>query len=263
MMAGCASTAAAYLAGVLPDTDDGSAFLRWFYELLGEYLILSPLWTLSFADALWPPGKQRGGADEILTPLEHSTALKLHRLELIEIAEMAIDQGGIRELPQVLGRLKFGRMGGQEEQMNVLRHRQAVAGMPASSVEYEHDLLVRPRASRLGQRLQLDGAVGGGDAGGQMPDGAARGGQHKGDEGAPLGACLDRGDGSLAWEGPDALQEGLEADAVLVDGPALDLGARQRFSDVADERAEPFLNASCSAGFHISQFGLTCREDFG
>lgn len=38
MLAGCASTAAAYLADVLPDTDDGSVFLRWFYTWMGDYL---------------------------------------------------------------------------------------------------------------------------------------------------------------------------------------------------------------------------------
>jgi hypothetical protein len=38
MMAGCATTAAAYLAGALPATDDGSVFLRWFYEWMAEYL---------------------------------------------------------------------------------------------------------------------------------------------------------------------------------------------------------------------------------
>jgi hypothetical protein len=38
MLAGCATTAAAYLAGQLPDWDDGANFLSWFYDWLGEYL---------------------------------------------------------------------------------------------------------------------------------------------------------------------------------------------------------------------------------
>jgi len=37
MLAGCSTTAAAYLAGRLPDADDGSLFLRWFYRWMGEY----------------------------------------------------------------------------------------------------------------------------------------------------------------------------------------------------------------------------------
>jgi hypothetical protein len=38
MLTGCSTTAAAYLANRLPDTDDGSVFLRWFYDWMLAYL---------------------------------------------------------------------------------------------------------------------------------------------------------------------------------------------------------------------------------
>jgi hypothetical protein len=38
MLTGCATTAAAYLTNRLPDTDDGSLFLRWFYDWMLTYL---------------------------------------------------------------------------------------------------------------------------------------------------------------------------------------------------------------------------------
>jgi hypothetical protein len=38
MLTGCATTAAAYLTNRLPDTDDGSVFLRWFYDWMLAYL---------------------------------------------------------------------------------------------------------------------------------------------------------------------------------------------------------------------------------
>lgn len=38
MIAGCSSTAGALLTGYLPADDDGSHFLRWFYQWMGEYL---------------------------------------------------------------------------------------------------------------------------------------------------------------------------------------------------------------------------------
>jgi hypothetical protein len=47
MLAGCATSAAAFLAGDLPDLDDGSHFLRWFYDWMAEYLDHN---GLSFAD---------------------------------------------------------------------------------------------------------------------------------------------------------------------------------------------------------------------
>ena len=38
MLTGCATTAAAYLANRLPETDDGSLFLHWFYDWMLTYL---------------------------------------------------------------------------------------------------------------------------------------------------------------------------------------------------------------------------------
>ena len=38
MLAGCSTTAAAYMAGQLPDWDDGANFLSWFYGLMQKYL---------------------------------------------------------------------------------------------------------------------------------------------------------------------------------------------------------------------------------
>jgi hypothetical protein len=38
MLAGCSTTAAAYLAGQLPDWDDGANFLTWFYDWMLTYL---------------------------------------------------------------------------------------------------------------------------------------------------------------------------------------------------------------------------------
>jgi hypothetical protein len=38
MLAGCATSAAAFLAEDMPDLNDGSHFLRWFYDWMAEYL---------------------------------------------------------------------------------------------------------------------------------------------------------------------------------------------------------------------------------
>jgi hypothetical protein len=38
MLAGCSTTAAAYLSGQLPDWDDGANFLTWFYDWMAAYL---------------------------------------------------------------------------------------------------------------------------------------------------------------------------------------------------------------------------------
>jgi hypothetical protein len=38
VLAGCSTTVAAYLAGALPEWDDGANFLGWFYDWMVEYL---------------------------------------------------------------------------------------------------------------------------------------------------------------------------------------------------------------------------------
>lgn len=71
---------------------------------------------------------------------------------------------------------------------------------------------------------------------------------------APLIAVLDWGQGSLAGEGPDALEDGLESDAVLVEGPGLDLRPGEGGCDLAEERTEPPLKAACAVAS-----ACTCR----
>ncbi len=56
---------------------------------------------------------------------------------------MAVDERGIGERPQMLGGLQFGRIGRQEEQVDVVGHAQALRAVPARAIEDEDDLLAR------------------------------------------------------------------------------------------------------------------------
>ena len=58
---------------------------------------------MSFSETLWPPVKQGGGAHEIATGLEGDTAGRLDVLQLLDGGEVAIDQDGIGEGPQMFG----------------------------------------------------------------------------------------------------------------------------------------------------------------
>jgi hypothetical protein len=87
-----------------------------------------------------------------------------------------------------------------------------------------------------------------------MEDGAPCGGLHKADQGAPLEAVLHWGEGPLPVETPDRVQDRLEPNAVLVDGPELDARLGEDMGedmgegggDGLDKRAEVFLTASCA-----------------
>ncbi len=79
---------------------------------------------------------------------------------------MLVDQRRVGEWPQVLGRLQFGRVGRQKEQVDVLGHAEADAGMPAGPVEYEHDLLGRTGPCLTCDLRELDFKDGDADGGG-------------------------------------------------------------------------------------------------
>jgi len=70
---------------------------------------------------LRPPGEPRRRADEVGVALQDNAALRLGVLQLLDAGEVPIDQHRVRQRPQVLGRLQFGGMGWQEQQMGVIR----------------------------------------------------------------------------------------------------------------------------------------------
>lgn len=107
--------------------------------------------------------------------------------------------------------------------MHVLRHPQFDTGMPACTIEHQHDLLAGTGpdlACEFGQFHFKDGNA---DRGRQMKDRAPRGGMDKADEIAPGEAVLYRGNWTLTNRRPDPTEQRLEADAVLVRRPQFDL----------------------------------------
>lgn len=70
-----------------------------------EEVILISSWPLSFLDALRPPVELRRGAHEVRTLLERDTAGGLDVFELVDCGEMAVDETGVGQGPEVLSRL--------------------------------------------------------------------------------------------------------------------------------------------------------------
>ena len=100
----------------------------------------------------------------------------------------------------------------------------------------------------MGEGRQLGREERDADRGRQMKDRAARRRVDEADEVAPFVAMLHRRQRALPVETPDFVQDGFQPDPVLVDGPELDGAVRVRRRDLAEERAELFLKASCAAG---------------
>ena len=96
------------------------------------------------------------------------------------------------------------------------------AQLPSGPVEYHQHLLALSRPDGLGELGEGDGERRHRDRGEQQPDCLARAWLHKGIEIAPLVAMLYNRSRTLPAGTPDATQDGLEADTVLVGGPQFD-----------------------------------------
>lgn len=81
-----------------------------------------------------------------------------------------------------------------------------------------------------------------------MEEGAPRGGMDETHRRAPGVAVLDRSEGALVVKAPDLAQDRLQADAVLVHRPQLDLRLREGGGHLPQKRAELFLKAAWATG---------------
>ena len=86
---------------------------------------------------------------------------------------MLIDQRGIGQGPEVFGGLQFRRIGWQEQQMDMVRHTQALGAVPTCSIEHEHNLLLCSSPCLTRECLQLRLEEGDVDTRRQMEERAA------------------------------------------------------------------------------------------
>jgi hypothetical protein len=77
--------------------------------------------------------EERRGADQIGAGLQCHTARGLRVFEVVDRGEVAIDQYGIGEGPQMLGGLEFWGVRRQEEQMSAIRFPETVCGQGMGS----------------------------------------------------------------------------------------------------------------------------------
>ncbi len=142
--------------------------------------------------------------------------------------------------------------------MDVLGHAQPQAGMPASTVEDEHDLFGRTGADLACEGGQLSLKELDRYRGGEMEDGAPGGGMDEADEVAPREAVLDRREGTLAVAAPHLMQDRLEANAVLVDRPQLDRRLRKGSRDCTEQWAQTGYEVGLChwVGLHVARAWL-------
>lgn len=171
-------------------------------------MILSAQGDVSLVETLGPPVKECGRADEGGLRLQGDTALGLDVLQLLNRAEMAIDERGISERPQMFRGLEFGGVRRQEEEVQMVWHAQALGAVPACPIQDKDDLPGGTRADGLRESREFGLKERDIDAGRQVKDRATRGRMNKADQVAPFIAVLDRGQWAFAVETPDFVQDG-------------------------------------------------------
>jgi hypothetical protein len=186
-----------------------------------------------------------GRADESGPLLEGGAASKLRIFQILDGGKVLVDERGVGQRPEVFGGLQFGRIGWEEEQVDVVGDPQPDARVPARPIEHEHNLL-GGTGSRLTRKLgQLDFKDGNAHGRGQMKDGPTGGGMHKTDQVAPREAVLHGGNRTLTDRRPDAPQQRFEPDAMLIGGPQLHLGVGEGGRHRLQQRPYFFLKLSC------------------
>src|SRR3954471_9084109 len=183
-----------------------------------------------------------------LIAIENATALGHDVLEISKRREVLVGEWLIQDGPEVLGGLKLGRVWGQVDEPDPIRHSQVRFGVPAGVVELQHD---DPLASRPGlarKQRQQRGKERLGNAVRYIPEYLAGDRLHEGGHIEPLVAVVTERDGPLTVGRPHPAQDRLQPEAVLVGGPDLNRLVRVLRSFLGDGLLQLFLNAARSSG---------------
>ena len=192
--------------------------------------------------------EERAVADQVLLLREGDAALSHDSVEVLDGLEVAIDERLVDEGPQMLGRLQLGTVGRLEHELYAVRHDKVLGSMPAGIVELQHDALLGASADRLGEvgehQLEVDLA----DVVGDVPHRATGGGLDEARHIQPFEAMMADRHGPFADGSPHPACDRLQADAMLVRRPDLDLGVRVLAALVRGGALELFLSRarSCS-----------------
>src|SRR4051794_752405 len=221
---------------------------RWYHTISGRS---------GRFDRLRPPVEVDPSLVEVRRGVEGDAALGDRTVEVLDRAEVLVGERLVEHRPEAFGRLQLGAVGRQVDEPDALGDGQPRLRVPARVVEDEDDDPVATGAGLAGEegeeRLEerLRHSVG------QVPEHLARGRLHEGDHVEPLEAVVAGRARSLALGRPDAAEDRLQPDAVLVGGEDFDDLARMLLGLLCEDGGELFLNASCSSA--VARAGCSGR----
>src|SRR5258706_9129296 len=139
-------------------------------------------------------------------------------------------------------------MGRQEEEVDAFGYDEFFAGMPASLIEDQQDALGRACANGLGELCQRNREHIRPHRWQEQPFRLSGSWLHKTGEGEPLEAMLDSDPRPGTFAHPDAAQDRLESDTVLISRPHLNCGLGKRLLDRFYLLGKVFFKASWAVG---------------
>jgi hypothetical protein len=169
--------------------------------------------------------------DEVGLLLKGEAALFLDCFQGGQTLESPVGERLVGERPEVFGRLQLRGVGGQEEEMNALWHRNLLPGVPAGSVQHQDDPFrwsCFDVPSKGSQHLTEEDRF---DSWQEPPFGLTGRGTNEATDIEPFVALLDGSDRSLPDRCPHLPDQGEEANAVLIGGPEFDRGVRMGGAD--------------------------------
>src|SRR4051812_31745603 len=193
-----------------------------------------------------PPVEVCAGFELIV--IENATALGHNLLEISKRREVVVGEWLVEDGPEVLSRLKLGRVRGQVDGPDPIRHSQVGRGVPAGAVEPEHDDAIPSRPGLTRKQRQQRRKERLGHPVRDVPEGLARDRLHEGGDVQPLVPVVAQRDRPLAFGRPHPSDDRLQPNAVLICGPDFDRLVRVLGSRLSDGLLELFLNASRSSG---------------
>src|SRR3954471_9450842 len=183
-----------------------------------------------------------------LIAIENATALGDDVLEISKRREVLVSEWLVEDGPEVLSRLKLGRVRGQLDGPDPIRDGQVGRGVPAGAVEPEHDDAIPSRPGLTGKQRQQRRKERLRDPVRHVPEGLARDRLHEGGDVPPLVPVVAQCDRPLTFGRPHPAQDLLQPNAVLIRGPDLNRRVRVLGSRLSDRLLQLFLNASRSSG---------------
>ena len=165
-------------------------------------------------------------------------------IEFGEGVEVSVEDGLIDMDPERFGGLQLGRVGRQVDEADSFGHGETGGGVPAGTVQHEHDDALAPGAGLTGEEREGFGEEILVDAAGKIPEALAGRRRDEGGDVEPFEAVVAGCDRALAARRPDPAGDRLQTDAVLVGGKGLDDRPGVARGLLDDDFGEFFLNAA-------------------